>query len=77
MTVNLLEQFADRQICLSSHEDAEGEEGLGEGSFLSCLLMSLKQAVGWRWGNGSSGLKEVLETFTRLFPALIPSLSRG
>ena len=44
VTINLLEQFAERQIYLSSHKDTKGEEGLGEGSFLSCLLISLKQA---------------------------------
>lgn len=35
VTIKLPEQFADRQIYLSSHEDTKGQEGLGEGSFLS------------------------------------------
>lgn len=46
MTINLLEQFADRQIYLSSHTDTKGEEGFGKGSFLSCLLITLKEVLG-------------------------------
>lgn len=60
MTINLLEQFADRQIYLPSHKDSKGEKGLGGGSFLSCLLISFKQVVGWNtrewqfWLEGST-----------------------
>jgi len=60
VTINLLEQFADGQIYLSSHQDTKGEEVLGEGSFLSCLSVSLKAAVGWNtwerqfWLEGST-----------------------
>lgn len=44
VTINLLEQFADRQIYLPSHKDMKGKE------FLFMPLIPLKQVVGWdRW----------------------------
>lgn len=43
---------------MSSQKDPKGQEGLGEGSFCSCLFAPLKWWQDGIPGNGSSGLKE-------------------